>query len=432
MVSSLSSAEPAVLIELHSARTVGQSRLERIIFFGLLTLLLFGPLAFGAVESWSILVQQLVAAGLVMLWICGWMSNPQTNAQPNRLYFPWAALGLVVLLQMFLRVPPYLHPALLAAASGITYLLIFFLANQALKYPQNVRIAARTFLIFGFVLAIYSTFQAFIAPEKLLGFRPPRLASRPFGPYVNHAHYAGLMELLLPFPLALAFRRNLARSETAMYGLIALAMAASVFLSESRGGMIVVLVQFALVITLWLRSSRSGTRRWIILTIGFLSIFVMWLGAGRLQQSLIIFRHPGVSVATRLQIAKDTVHVAEARPWLGWGLGSFPVVYPEFRSFYSNQVVGEAHNDFLQALAELGIVGALVLLWFLIELYRSGLRHLDRWRADSVSAAKFAALIAVSGLLLHGLGDFNFHIPANAALFSALCAMATVRSDHPA
>jgi O-antigen ligase len=124
--------------------------------------------------------------------------------------------------------------------------------------------------------------------------------------------------------------------------------------------------------------------------------------------------------------------MSAARPWLGWGLGEFPVVYPQFRSFYSNQVVGAAHNDFLQALAELGIAGAAVLLGFLLALYLSAKRHLARWHLDSVSSAKIAALIGVTGLLVHGLMDFNFHIPANAALFSALCAIATVRSERHA
>ena len=430
-MSSLSSAEPAVLIELHRAPW-GQSRAERIIFFGLVTLLLFGPLAFGAVESWAIFLQQSVAVGLVMLWIWAWIRNSRIQAQPNPLYFPWAALAVLVLLQILLRVPPYMHATLLAAASGITYLLIFFLANETFKFQGNVRATARVLMIFGFVLALYSTLQAFVSPDKLLGLRVPRVASSPFGPYVNHAHYAGLMELLTPFPLLLAFRWNLARAQATLYALMALIMAASVFLCESRGGMIVVTLQIVIIVAVWLRSTRNDRTLSLIPAAAVFAIFVFWLGAGRLQQSISTFRHPGVSIATRLDIAKDTIRMARAKPWLGWGLGSFPVVYPEFRSFYTNQVVGAAHNDFLQAFAELGVVGSLALLWFLIALYRSGWRHFDRWRADSVSAAKLAALIGASGLLLHGLSDFNFHIPANAALFAALCAMATVRSERNA
>src|ERR1051326_6948000 len=140
-MSSLSSAAPAVLIGLHSAPP--QSRVERIVFFGLGTLLLFGPLAFGAVESWAIFAQQAVAVGLVMLWISAWITNSRIHAQPNPLYFPWAALAVLVLLQILLRVPPYLHSALLAAAAGVTYLSIFFLANETFKFPGNVRAARR-------------------------------------------------------------------------------------------------------------------------------------------------------------------------------------------------------------------------------------------------------------------------------------------------
>ena len=54
------------------------------------------------------------------------------------------------------------------------------------------------------------------------------------------------------------------------------------------------------------------------------------------------------------------------RPVLGWGLGTFPTVYPSYRSFYTNLFVNEAHNDYAQLLVETGLLGFGLMLWFLI------------------------------------------------------------------
>ena len=61
------------------------------------------------------------------------------------------------------------------------------------------------------------------------------------------------------------------------------------------------------------------------------------------------------------------------KPVLGWGLRTFPVVYPQFRSFYTNFFVNEAHNDYLQLLCEMGLLGFGTMVWFLIVLYRAAL-----------------------------------------------------------
>jgi len=73
---------------------------------------------------------------------------------------------------------------------------------------------------------------------------------------------------------------------------------------------------------------------------------------------------------TRLTIrSRLLAHVAQ-RPFLGWGLGTFPVVYPEFRSFYTTFFVNQAHNDYLQLLVETGLAGFAIAVWFLVLVFR--------------------------------------------------------------
>ena len=118
------------------------------------------------------------------------------------------------------------------------------------------------------------------------------------------------------------------------------------------------------------------------------------------------------------------------RPVFGWGLGTFSGVYPSFRSFFTNLWVNEAHNDFIQTLVETGIVGFCLRRRLSSVALQGGDSEFKDWRSDQASALRLAAFVGCLGLLIHGLGDFNLQIPANAAIFFALSAIVTTVSGR--
>jgi O-antigen ligase len=126
-------------------------------------------------------------------------------------------------------------------------------------------------------------------------------------------------------------------------------------------------------------------------------------------------------------MTKDSLRMFSKRPVWGWGLGTFPTVYPSYRSFYTNLFVNEAHNDYAQLLVETGLLGFGLMLWFLVRLYRYGLPTSRRWEFQWDGAVSLAALLGCTGILLHSFVDFNLQIPANAALFYVLCGLAASR-----
>ncbi len=84
------------------------------------------------------------------------------------------------------------------------------------------------------------------------------------------------------------------------------------------------------------------------------------------------------------------------RPLLGWGLGTFETVYPQFRSFYTNLLVDKAHNDYSQLLAETGIVGFALMVWFLVSVFRRALPKIRNWPSDVNGAVTLAAIIGIA------------------------------------
>ena len=138
----------------------------------------------------------------------------------------------------------------------------------------------------------------------------------------------------------------------------------------------------------------------------------------------VLARIGDLSPGIRPQITKDSLRMFLKRPVLGWGLGTFPTVYPRYRSFYTNLFINEAHNDYAQLLTEMGLLGFTLALCFLIGMYHRGLSASRRWQNHWDGTVSLAALIGCTGILLHSFVDFNLQIPANAAMFYVLCALA--------
>jgi len=109
-------------------------------------------------------------------------------------------------------------------------------------------------------------------------------------------------------------------------------------------------------------------------------------------------------------------------------VATFPDVYPQFRSFYTNAFVNRAHNDYLQFLTETGVLGFGVAIWFLSAVLRPAIRKARTWSADVNGAVALAALLGIAGILLHSFVDSNLQIPANALLFYVLCSVAAMDS----
>src|ERR1700731_2874365 len=159
------------------------------------------------------------------------------------------------------------------------------------------------------------------------------------------------------------------------------------------------------------------------------------VAVGRLILALLAFLGKGqvlgrlgdLAPGTRLNMTQDCLRMFSHRPVWGWGLGTFPTVYPGYRSFYTNLFINEAHNDYAQLLVETGLLGFGLMLWFLVAMYRRGLPTSRRWEFTWDGSLSLAALLGCTGILIHSFVDFNLQIPANAALFYVLCGLAASR-----
>jgi O-antigen ligase len=197
-------------------------------------------------------------------------------------------------------------------------------------------------------------------------------------------------------------------------------MASTIFLSGSRGGMLSFAFEIAVFGALALLQRRNPR-----VALGLLAVCIFVLGLlVFLGKGQVLGRLGDLGPGIRLNMTKDCLRMFSHRPVLGWGLGTFPTVYPGYRTFYTNLFVNEAHNDYAQLLVETGLLGFGLMLWFLVRLYQYGVPTSRRWELRWDGAVSLAALLGCTGILFHSFVDFNLQIPANAALFYVLCGLA--------
>ena len=121
--------------------------------------------------------------------------------------------------------------------------------------------------------------------------------------------------------------------------------------------------------------------------------------------------------------------VVKDYPVLGAGGGGWASLYEHYQNnpYLSRQV----HNFFLQYLIEVGIVGFLVFMGFILFIFYKFSRQYLRRETDDYNNGFFYLIIALS-ILVHSLLDFNLSFAFMGMLvFLALGGMAVAMESRP-
>jgi O-antigen ligase len=401
------------------------SLVDQVLLSGLFGLLLFGPLAFGAVEPWSSSIVQVGVGLLFALWAVRQVAAAELEIVGNPLFSPMLFFAGLILWQLATGRTAYRADTSSVALLYGAYGLLCFLAVQCVRRISQLKALGAVLSGYGFAIAMFGLIQGIASNGKLYWLRSLPSDGWIYGPYINHNHYAGLMEMLTPIPLVISLTPGVRGPRKALAVLASAVMASTIFLSGSRGGMVAFAAQLALLATFLITRRKSWRATFAVGTFLIIALgLLVWLGGGEVADRLLSI-HSGtraeLSGGTRLTIDRDALKMFAQKPVLGWGLGVFPEAYPQFSTLATNLQVGMAHDDYLQLLVEMGALGFTAALWFLVMLFRSAIKKLKHWPPDTNTAATSAALLGVTGILVHSFVDFNLQIPANAALFYVIC-----------
>ncbi len=261
-----------------------------------------------------------------------------------------------------------------------------------------------------------------------------------------HNHFAGLLEMILPFALGLAFyhwqsarqrsrgrslrsfAENLGRPGILKCFLLLLAAAVllvAIVFSFSRMGMISALVSLgAMAAVVWIGRRRSPLPAALILLLLAGGIAAAaWVGVGPVVEHFeqLPQNEPFARASQgRVAVWNDTLQLIRAHPWAGVGLGCFQYAFTAVQSTERTYLVDHAHNDYLESAAELGLPCAALFFAAIVWIAAWTLRASLRARSSLARALALGAFGAIVALLAHGVADFNLQIPANALVFAVV------------
>jgi O-antigen ligase len=391
-------------------------------------LLAFAVFAFGAVEEWSQAVLEIGAAVLLVLWALRQYRQRVDNLFISPEFLPLCVFALVVLAQLAFHLTASTYDTRVEFQILLTYLIILFLISQAYTRTHHWRGYIWFLMSLGFFVSIFGILQYLTFNGKLYWLRVMRYGGIPFGPYVNRNHFAGFAEMVIPMALVPLVLGKVRRERIFLVGLFALVPIVALLLCASRGGIVSFAVQLLILLLLLLvRRVRSKHMMLGGLVVLFAVMAVSWIGVKQVLGRFAGIQSLEVSTGKRTAMRRDTWRLFLDHPLLGTGLGTFEMVFPPYDSLYDGKIANHAHNDYLEVLAETGLLGGLCCAWFLGAVIWNSLKGMAELGSSFGSVLNLTGLLACCGILVHSLVDFNLHIPANALLFFVSAHLATVR-----
>jgi O-antigen ligase len=124
----------------------------------------------------------------------------------------------------------------------------------------------------------------------------------------------------------------------------------------------------------------------------------------------------------RVTVWGGIMEMIKDHPLLGAGPGTFATIYTQYQpqGLLSRYYYG--HNDYLHFISEVGLLLIVIMLWMIISSYVHGTKKLNN-PSRQVRGVTLGAMSGITAILVHSIGDFNLHIPANAILFTVLAAL---------
>ncbi len=393
-----------------------------IIRYILCILLIFTPLARAAVQGWAVCVIHMLTVIALTVFLADKSLRGKWEWIRTRLDKPIAALLCLCLVSaVFSR---HRFSSFQAVMLLLDYIVWFYLLIHTVRSRSQFRQVIYTVLGMGVFLAVFGLF-------KLWGMNPfpwwtyPGLVSdRLTASFGNPDHLAGYMEMAIP--LALGFLlTGIKEGKRVFTGFAAVLMFTALIFSLSRGGWIgtVCALYFMGMVVLRQRNLRYKKLLVTALTL-FLPVMLVILSAADVVTRIRTFEQGTEmpSFEARITAWKGTVNMIRAYPLLGSGPGTFAYVYTQYQPPGLGAYYNMAHNDYLHFLAETGLFLAVIIIWIIGSFYRAGFEKMKH-PSRLVRGMTLGSMSGITALLVHSIGDFNLHIPANALVFACLAAV---------
>jgi O-antigen ligase len=445
--------------------------MPRLVEIALISGVVLSVLAFGGTEPASFAVVQVLLLGVAALVVARTRETLRLFASPRSYVVP-AVLTAMVLLQLC-PLPAHLLQRLSGRenlASGIpptlsfepyctrTHFLILLTCFVAFYFAQIVsedrdrkRRLIVSLLAFGTLEAFYGLVQYLSGWQRIFFYAKKYDLEEATGTYINRNHYAGFLEMVLPFSLALLFYEynklrathslstaDLKRLLThqgvqrlVLWLAVAVVLFTALFFSRSRMGIVAACASILVIFGL-AGASRFQGKMGFLLSTGFIVLslgLAVWIGPGPIVSRFAEVQQEFTAHdQSRVSIWQDAQALVRNHPLIGTGLGTFPIAFTAVQTTFLGQFVNHAHNDYLELAVDLGLPAAIILFASIFWTLARTIRTFLHGHGDFERCVALGCIGSIVAILLHSMTDFNLYIPANAILFAVVLGIATSAS----
>lgn len=460
--------------------------MKKIVEYGLLALLIWSPLPAASVGEWSIFVIELAVAAMAAVYIL-LEEKPALNRHLppvlRRLRFFVGGFFVFIVFQI-LPLPAALVRLISPASYGFQRLyspgsvpakfmslsiapsatlreglflaacfILGFLVLKTVTRGRQIRTIIFVLIGSGVFQALYGLFELTRANPRLLFYKKMFSPDSVTGTFVNRSHLSGYLEMIVPLAVGLAIARMnlltfgvkgfrekimLWTSKGVLENILIMAgivvMSLGIILSNSRSGLVV------LVFTLFLffgfsvlTFSRIGyrqawVRKFIRTTFLIVTILAAYIGVG---STIKRFALDDILHEDRPLYWANTADIVGDFPLFGTGLGTFASAYNAYETRGGSEMrLDHAHNDYLEYVAEVGVLGALILFGGILYIVIQAFLASRNRRNMEARGLALGGMVGLAGIGLHTFTDFNLHIPANMVLFTVILCLTLVMATY--
>ena len=331
-----------------------------------------------------------------------------------------------------------IEQSLHAVLFGANYVVLYFALISVLRDRASLRRAVFALLLAGVVLSIWGVAQRMSAGGAHVAF----LGWGHSGSFVNRNHFASLLGMLAPLALysALGMRSRSSgggpvTQQAPVYLFCFVALSAFLVLTLSLGGLLAMAVVSAAVIADRFSSptprSAGNIASGVAIAALIAGIVIIWFGAAPLLERVSnAASGREASALERIGFWKAALAIWLDQPLLGTGLGTFEHAFANHRPPGMPYLVEFAHNEWLQILAETGLVGFVLGIGAVVTFLSYSFHPSHPIRDNYYRRLARGGALGLLFVSVHGLFDFPLHIPANAAVAIGLTAVLTAAASH--
>lgn len=422
-----------------------------VLLIPFLTAIVFG----GADVSALIFISPLVAV-IALVWMASAWRSGKMPLNRDVLLLPLLGLVALACVQLLPLGSANISSADLAIPASATlsldqyatrmflvrligYLIFFMACLTFIDSERRIKATVNSVIIFGGAIAFAGILQKLASPGSIYGVREVEQAI-PFGPFVNQHHFAALMVMTSGLAIARLFDKMLRRDMKLLFGLAALIMLIALLMTTSRGGVVSYLAMLGFVILFSFPSLNTGSSRLrspaklvgaaaaIVAAVILIAGSVGFLGGEDALLRAIGLQPNQTDVTSgRLHFWSIALRIFADNPVIGAGLDAFGVAFTRYDTWNGNFRVEQAHNDYLQMLADGGILAFGCVAAFIFLFAKKSVAAVSG--SGNLKAASVGAFAGCVGVLVHSFFDFPLRTPANAFFFLLLAAVAVIKSD---